>query len=107
MLGNGERLRVGVRRGMMWTGRERMAESYYEKAVAKRNEGDREGALWFAGAAADLNPKFIEAINLKEDLGGKVVTTADNSSVRTYLRKEMLMERPGTNQPAPRSVPID
>ena len=37
-----EQLRVGVRKGMMWWGRERLAESAYESAVAEMNKSQPE-----------------------------------------------------------------
>jgi type IV pilus assembly protein PilQ len=102
-----EKLRVGVRQGMMPWGRERMAEGCYEKAVEEKNKGKKDSAIWWLNCAMNLNPKFTEAIDMKEELTGKVLTQADNSSIRTFLRKEMLMERPSGAAPVPASVPID
>jgi hypothetical protein len=76
-------MRVGVRQGMMPWGRERLAESAYEKAVeelAKPNP-DRKRALWHLDCATNLNPKFAEAIELKAQLTGEEVTSVDNSSI--------------------------
>jgi type IV pilus assembly protein PilQ len=106
-LSEAEKLRVGVRKGMMPWGRERLAEGCYEKAVEEKNHGKKDSAIWWLNCATNLNPKFTEAIDMKEELTGKVVTQADNSSIRTFLRKEMLMERPSGAAPVPASVPID
>jgi len=98
-----EKLRVGVRRGMMPWGRERLAEAEYEHAVremAKPNP-NRKKALWYLDSATNLNPKFVEAIALREQITGKEVTSVDNSSVRYFLRNEMMMEKPlPTSQPS-------
>ena len=67
-----EKLRVGVRKGMQPWGRERMAEMYYECATKEMNKArpDRKKAIWYLDAATGLNPTFLEAINLKQELTG-------------------------------------
>jgi type IV pilus assembly protein PilQ len=91
-----EKLRVGTRRGMMPWGRERLAETSYEQAVAEMNKSnpDRQKALWHLNCAINLNPHFIEAIDLKQKLCGKEVTTSDNSSIRNFVRRQILTDRP-------------
>jgi hypothetical protein len=100
-----EKLRVGVRQGMMPWGRERLAESSYENAVdeMKRPNPNRETALWHLNCAINLNPKFVEAIDLKEKLTGKVVTESDNSSIRSFVRRQILADPalPPASTPAP------
>src|SRR5439155_26527915 len=54
---------------------------------------NRKKALWYLDSATNLNPKFLEAIEMKQSLTGKEVTDVDNSSIRGFLRREMLMER--------------
>ena len=89
-----ERLRVGVRQGMMPWGRERMADASYQKALAELNkpEPDRKKALWYLNCATNLNPKFIEAIKLKEELTGREVTAVDNSTIRGFVSRQILAE---------------
>ena len=90
-----DKLRVGVRKGMMFFGRERLAECAYENAVnemAKSNP-NRKRALWHLDNALNLNPKFSEAIAMKEELTGKELTAVDNSSVRDFIRRRVLAER--------------
>ncbi len=91
-----EKLRVGVRQGMMPWGRERLAESSYEKAVAEMNKPnpDRQKAIWHLNCATNLNPSFSEAIDLKQKVTGREITTSDNSSIRGFVRKMMLEDRP-------------
>jgi type IV pilus assembly protein PilQ len=102
-----ERLRVGVRRGMMPWGRERLAESAYEHAVAelKKPNADRKKALWHLDCATNLNPKFSEAIKLKAQLTGEEVTSADNSTIRSFVERQTLLDRSRPTT-VPSSVPI-
>jgi type IV pilus assembly protein PilQ len=100
-----DKLRTGVRRGMMPWGRERLAESDYEHALADLNKAkpDRKSALWHLDSAINLNPQFSEAIDLKQELTGKEVSSADNSSIRNFVRRVMMAERfdaEATTQPS-------
>lgn len=90
-----ERLRVGVRRGMMPWGRERLAESAYEHAVQelKKPNADRKKALWHLDCATNLNPKFSEAIALKAQLTGEELTSSDNSTIRSFVQRQALIDR--------------
>ncbi|HEX3355740.1 MAG TPA: secretin and TonB N-terminal domain-containing protein [Tepidisphaeraceae bacterium] len=105
-----EKMRIGVRKGMMPWGRERMAEAFYQTATDEmsKQHPDKSKALWFLDAATNLNPKYLEAINLKQDITGKVVTTSDNSSIRQFVTRQILEEKlnPPATQPMPHSVPI-
>jgi type IV pilus assembly protein PilQ len=87
-----EELRVGVRKGMMFFGRERLAESAYENAVAEMNKPNpnRDLVLWHLDAATNLNPTFLEAIELKEKVSGKRVTDSDNSMIRAFVSRSVL-----------------
>ena len=95
LLKEGEKLRVGVRRGMMPFGRERLAELNYEwarKELAK-DRPDRGKVLWHLNCATNLNPKFIEAIDLKERLTGQEVTSVNNSRIRSFVREQIQADR--------------
>jgi type IV pilus assembly protein PilQ len=101
-----ERLRVGVRRGMMPWGRERLAESAYENAVkemAKPNP-NRKMALWHLDCATNLNPKFNEAITLKAQVRGADVTSVDNSTIRGFIQRLALADRERTPTTKPSVV---
>jgi type IV pilus secretin PilQ/predicted competence protein len=90
-----EKLRVGIRKGMMPWGRERLAEASYEKAVKEMNKRNpsRQKALWHLNAATNLNPQFLEAIKMKESLTGRELTSVDNSSIRGFVKHQILAER--------------
>ncbi len=103
-----ERMRVGVRKGMMWFGRERLAESAYENAVAEMNKPDPclDLALWHLNCAINLNPKFLEAIDMKEKITGQQVTDVDNSAIRSFVRRQIMAEMPlPTTAEAPATRP--
>jgi type IV pilus assembly protein PilQ len=91
-----EALRVGTRKGMMPWGRERMAEAEYEKALAEYNKSKRNNqrVLWHLNSAINLNPKFSEAIDLKQRITGREVSGADGSSIRGYVSRAILADRP-------------
>jgi len=63
-----ERTRVGLRRGMMWHGRERLAQSYYRKAVDYFERGDNDRALWNVQMCLHNYPRFLSAIKLKDEI---------------------------------------
>ena len=104
-----EQLRVGARHGLMWFGRERLAESHFEKAKREmaKDHPNRKSALWHLGCATSLNPKFIEAIEMKQELTGREVTAADGSSIRNYVRKAMLEDVAPVSSTKPATRPSD
>ena len=87
-----EDLRVGMRKGMMFFGRERLAELAYENAVSElaKPNPDRGMVLWHLNNATNLNPTFLEAIELKEKVSGKRVTDVDNSAIRDFISQSIL-----------------
>jgi type IV pilus assembly protein PilQ len=89
-----ERLRVGVRRGMMPIGRERLAECCYDQAIHEWNKPhpDRKKVLWHLDCALNLNPTFSEAIDLKAKVTGREVTSADNSTIRVFVQQAVLKD---------------
>jgi type IV pilus assembly protein PilQ len=93
-LRNAEMLRVGVRQGMMISGRERMAESCYRSALEElgKPDGDRARAIWYLNCATNLHPKFLEAIKLRQELTGEQIAAVDNSSIRGFVREAMLRD---------------
>jgi type IV pilus assembly protein PilQ len=90
-----EQYRVGTRKGMMFFGRERLAETAYENAVAALNQPvpDRKLALWHLNVATNLNPTFIEAIQLKEKVSGHQITDVDNSSIRSFVARAIIADK--------------
>jgi type IV pilus assembly protein PilQ len=102
-----QKLRVGVRRNMMFFGRERLAESWYDAAVAEMDKGhpNRDRAVWYLEAATNLNPEFLEAIKLREQITGQELHSVDNSSTHEFVRQCILSDRAGG--PTTQSSEID
>lgn len=94
-LKNAEKLRVGVRKDMMPWGRERLAVTNYEWAVNELNKPnpDTDRALFFLNSATNLNPHFLEAIDLKERVTGREITDPDNSSIRGFVKRQILADK--------------
>lgn len=107
LLKEGERLRLGVRKGMMPFGRERLAELNYEWAQKelKKDNPDRGKALWNLNCATNLNPKFAEALDLKELITGQQLAGVDNSKMRSFVRKQILLDA-GKTPPATQPMSI-
>ncbi|MGF1635153.1 MAG: secretin and TonB N-terminal domain-containing protein [Phycisphaerae bacterium] len=97
-----ERLRVGVRKGMMPFGRERLADSAYQRAMEEMQspEPDMDRVLWNLNIATNLVPTFVEAIELKRDVSGRELTTADGSSIRHFVRDAILTDVAAEKKPA-------
>ncbi|MEM7806854.1 MAG: secretin and TonB N-terminal domain-containing protein [Planctomycetota bacterium] len=86
-----ERLRVGTRRGMMAWGRERQAQAYYRRAVEAlaQDNPNPKSARFHLNAALQLNPSFLEALELREELVGRAFVAADGSSVRSFVERSI------------------
>jgi len=95
-----ERIRVGMRKGMMWFGRERLAEGHYKAAVKDYEHGKNSSALWHLNAALGLNPKLSEALELKSRIQGRDMTDVDGSSIHEFVSRAILHDRAAATQPA-------
>jgi len=87
-----ERLRIGQRKGLRWWGRERLAQSHIRWAKQELLAGDLEKAEWNIDMALSLEPRMIEAIELKEKITDKAYwsETAQFSVVK-YLVERLIM----------------
>lgn len=113
-----DRVRVGSRAGLMSSGRERIAQSHYRKAVAALSAGRTDKALWHLNLVLHNQPRFIPAIRLKEQILGKRAWDASGSGGRAFLNEVMMRERgravplfispePITTSPAEPSTPAN
>ncbi len=93
-----ERMRVGLRRHMMWNGRERLAQAYYRKALEHFANGDVNKALWDVRMALYNYPRFISAIELKEEILGSRHWDDEGTLTREFIH-QVIMEEQGTRQP--------
>ena len=97
---NAERIRVGMRKGMMWFGRERLAEGHYKAAAKDYEKGRRGSALWHLNMALNLNPKFVEAMDLKARIQRREVTDVDGSSIHDFVSRAIIRDRAATTRPS-------
>jgi type IV pilus assembly protein PilQ len=110
-----ERTRVGVREGLMWHGRERLAQSHHRRAVEAMERGKKDKALWHANLALHCFPRHLPAIRLKESILGERSWEQDATMTRTFIHELIardkgwpakVFERPNPiSSPADHSVP--
>lgn len=93
-----ERSRVGLRRGMMWYGRERMAQSHYRRAIEHFAIGRTERALWSVRMALQNQPRFLSAIKLREEIE-QSREWDDEGSITWSFIQELIMQEQGTVTP--------
>jgi type IV pilus assembly protein PilQ len=100
-----ERTRVGLRRGMMWHGRDRLAQSYYRTAIKLFAQGEDGRALWSVQIALHNQPRFMSAIKLKEEIAQAREWDDEGALTRSFIRDLIRGERgeeaPPFGRPAP------
>ena len=89
-----------------------MAECCYQTAVTEmaKEHPDRCKALWHLDCAINLNPQFLEAINLKEELNGKLAefaTTVDNLEEVFENREQIEISKFYERMPKPTTTAIE
>jgi hypothetical protein len=77
---------LGNRAGLQPWGRDRIAQIWYAKAQEQLEAGNKEKALMYADWALNSNPRFIEAIKLREKVSNKRVEEADESAIHSFVR---------------------
>jgi hypothetical protein len=73
----------------------------------KKPNVNRDKVLWHLNCSTNLNPKFLEAIKLKEQMNGEVLAQSDNSSIRSFVRRRVIADRDIVPERQPRSTPIE
>jgi len=100
-----ERIRVGTRRGIQWTGREKIAQYHYHKALEHYAAGEDKDALWDVRMALHNNPRFYDAILLKEKILNRRDWNDEGSRTRSFIHRLIAEERgmptPNYDRPAP------
>ena len=88
-----ERTRAGVRKGLQWFSRSKLADRYTRWARQAATNGDVSKAMWNVDIALSLEPKMIEAIRLKERLSRKAYWAEQPAFMSTRnIIKRMIME---------------
>lgn len=88
-----ERMRVGIRQGLMWHGRDRLAERHYQKALEAMAADDSEKALWHARMSVHNNGRFLPSINLRDSILRKRAWDDDGTAARMFLHDLIARER--------------
>lgn len=78
-----ERIRVGSRKGLLGTGRERLAQAFYQEAIRQTELGNADRGLLNVRMALHNHPTHLAALKLKERLLGRRMW--DNEGTRTRL----------------------
>ncbi len=87
-----ERYRVGMRQGLQLHGRERLAQAHYRWAQEHLAKGHRGQALWDLELALNNNPALVPAMRLKERITSRRDYDEDGSSVRGFVRRQIMRE---------------
>jgi type IV pilus assembly protein PilQ len=94
-----ERIRVGLRRGMQWYGRERLAQAHYRQALEHYANGDLDRALWDIRMALHNHPRLLPAIKLKEEILGRRDWDEEGSVSRDFIARLIMEEAaPGSGE---------
>jgi type II secretory pathway component GspD/PulD (secretin) len=89
-----ERVRVGIRQGLMATGRERLAQAFFHAALADVEHGHPALALLNARMALHNQPKHLAAFKLKERLLHERLWDDEGTRMRTFIWDLIRAERP-------------
>ena len=102
-----EKARVGLRKGMMWHGRERLAQSFYRRAVEDFHADRLDQAAWKVQMALHNYPRFLAAIELKDEIEQERAWEEDGTLGREFLfnlirREQGIDERMFNRPPRPK-----
>lgn len=81
-----QRMMLGNRAGLQPWGRERLATTWFNKALEAKARGNREKAIMYTDWALNTNPRFLEAIRLREELTHQRLEEVDQSTISTFIR---------------------
>ena len=97
---NIERVRVGLRRGLMWTGRAQLAHTHYRQALEHFAAGHADRALWELRLALHNNPRLLPAIRLQEEIRHERAWEDEGSVTRDFVTRLIQQEStPGLKLP--------
>ena len=88
-----ERVRVGVRMGLLGTGRERLAQACFHEALRRLEQGDAERALLNVRMTLNNQPKHLPALKLKERLLQRRLWDDEGTRMRTFIWELIDRER--------------
>lgn len=97
-----ERIRVGLRQGLMWHGRDRLAQTHYRKALEQYAAGDTDKALWFARLALYCDGRMLAALRLREKILEQRAWDEIGTEGRDFIYHLISREQPDRRSPYPR-----
>jgi type IV pilus secretin PilQ/predicted competence protein len=80
------RMMLGNRAGLQPWGRDRIAQLWYGKAQEALEQGCPDKAQMFIEWSLNTNPRFVEALKLREKLTSQKLQEPDSSSVSRFVR---------------------
>lgn len=87
LLDDAERIRIGTRRGLMGTGRERLAQVFFHDALDRLDAGREDSALLLLRMTLHNQPRYLPAVKLEEQLLGRRVTELEAMRMRGFVRE--------------------
>lgn len=100
-----ERFRLGMRRGLQWLGRERLAQAHFRWATEHLARGDLDQALWDTELAIHNYPRHVPAAKLREQLRSRRSWESESSAIRSFVRDRIAEENGITLPPYGRPGP--
>jgi len=101
------RVRVGIRHGLMWTGRERLAQFNYGHAIKAAEAGHHAIARWYNYLALQNLPRYEPALELQRRLTNKSQWDDEGAPTRWFIydliAKDRGYQTPRYNNPGPLS----
>jgi hypothetical protein len=83
-------MRVGMGQGLQWFGRERLAQAWYRAAEGSMRSGHTTRALLDANLALSLQPTFLDAIRLREQVLQKDLAEPAGAAIKDLVRRRIL-----------------
>lgn len=93
-----ERVRIGSRRGLVASGRERLAQAFYQEAIRQAELGHTDRALLNVRMALHNQPKHLAALKLKERLLGRRLWDSEGTRMRLFVLDLIGRERMSAEQ---------
>lgn len=110
-LENVERVRVGLRKGMMWHGAERLAQWNYARAVDLEERHEHDLALWHLDLSLRNISNFFPAVELKERILSDRAWDDEGVPSREFIYRLIAEERGYAiephNRPRLKPMPIE
>ena len=87
IMGTIDTLMIGAREGMQWHGRERLAGAHYNRARELEADGKLKAALWDANLAVHISPRFLDALDLRNELRAKHIYQGEYGCMHLFMNR--------------------